>query len=200
MKLISVDKESPSIKFVKDMNDKIKIDALKDAIITYNKGELSKEALQAVAKDAGRKVNIWDKATKRHPQYPTGQENSRVGFSYDPKHPKGKFFERFIKKTIWKTIEFVHRKMLKYDENIFVFDDQRLGGLHDFLFAYIDSHGSHSIIRASLYKKAVEIVLGMSKEDLRYRALLFHCYNEIHVAFRRFELTPAEKDNIKRWR
>jgi hypothetical protein len=182
------------------MNDKIKIDVLKEAIRKYNKGGMTREELKDIAKAAGRKVDIWDKATQRHPQYPTGQENSRVGFSYDPKHHKGKFFERFIKKTIWKTIEFVHRKMLKYDENIFVFDDQRLGSLHDFLFAYIDSHGSHSIIRASVYKKGVNIVLGMSKEDLRYRALLFHCYNEIHVVFKRFELTPAEKDNIKRWR
>ena len=182
------------------MKDKPKVDALKDAIQKYNKGEMSKESLEVVAAAAGRKVDIWEKSTQRHPNYPIGLETSRVGFSYDPKHPKGAFLETFVKKIAWKTIEYIHKKMLKYDENIFVYDDNRLGELHDILFAYIDQHASHSHPRAWLYKQAVDIFLGIQKEDLRYRALFFHCYNLIHQTITRFELTEAEKDNIKRWR
>ena len=182
------------------MNDKPKVDALKVAIQKYNKEEITKEALEAIAAAAGRKVDIWEKSTQRHPSYPIGREISRIGFSYDPKHPKGKFFEKFIKKVAWKSIEYIHRKMLKYDENIFVFDDARLGELHDILFAYIDQHASHSQSRALLYKQASDIFLGLQKEDIRYRALFFHCYNLIHQTITRFELTEAEKDNIMRWR
>jgi hypothetical protein len=183
------------------LSDKLKVDALKKAIVSYNKGKLTKEELQSIAKVAGRKVTIWDKATERHINYPEGDNRSRIGFTYDPKHPKGNYLNNIIKKGIWKSIEFAHRKLQKrYDKDIFIFDDARLGALHDFLFAFIDQHGSHSPPRAELYRKMVDIVLGMMKEDLRYRALGFHCYNECHVAFRKFELTAAEKDNIKRWK
>jgi hypothetical protein len=181
------------------MNEKV--DTLKKAISAYNKGKITKEALQFIAKDADRKVTIWDKKTERNIYYPQGDNTSRVGFTFDPKHPKGKLMNKIIKKVIWKSVEFVHRKLVKhYDSDIFIFDDARLGELQDFLYAFIDNHGSHSSPRAVLYRKAVDVILGIMKEDLRYRALFFHCYNECHMAFRRFELTPAEKDNIKRWR
>jgi hypothetical protein len=181
------------------MNEKT--DTLKKAISAYNKGKITKEALQSIAKDADRKVTIWDKKTERNIYYPKGDNTSRVGFTFDPKHPKGKLMNKIIKKSIWKVIEFAHKKLLQnYDNEIFVYDDARLGALHDFLYAFIDQHGSHSPPRAKLYKKAVDLFLGIAKEDLRYRALCFHGYNKCHMAFRSFELTPAEKDNIKRWR
>ena len=183
------------------MNNKIKVDALKEAIQKFNKNKITKEELEAVAEAAGRKVDIWDKPTQRHPMYPVGNQDSRVGFTYDPKHPKGKFLNKIIKKTIWKTIEFVHRKMYKeYDTEIYTYDDERLNALHDFLYAYIERQGSHSPPRSKLYKQCVDIVLSFMKEDLRYRSLLFHMYNEIREVFWKIELSPAEKDNIKRWK
>ena len=183
------------------MNDKPKIDALKTAIRRYNDGKLSKAELESIAHDAGRKVRIWDKPTERNIYYPEGDNRSRIGFTYDPRHPKGKFMDKIIKKGIWKTVEFVHRKLVKqYDNEIFVYDDARLNALQDFLYAFIDEHGSHSPPRAELYRKMVDIMLGMIKEDLRYRALTFHCYNKAHELFRKIELTAAEKDNIERWR
>jgi hypothetical protein len=131
-----------------------------------------------------------------------GNNQSRIGFTYDPlRHPKGRYLNKVLKKVIWKSIEFVHRKMYKqYDKDIYIYDDARLCAIQDFLYAYIDHHGSHSQPRAELYKKAVDVVLGLLKEDLRYRALLFHCYNECHIAFKKIELTPAEKYNIKKWK
>ena len=182
------------------MNDKPKVDALKAAIQKFNKSEITKEELEAIAKVTGRKVTIWDKTTQRHPNYPNSNQQSRIGFTYDPKHKKGKFLNNIIKKVIWKSVEFVHRKLIKqYDSEIFIYDDARLGALNDFLYAFIDQHGSHSPPRAKLYRQMVDIFLGLMKEDLRYRALFFQCFNEGHVAFRKFELTIAEKDNIKRW-
>ena len=183
------------------MNDKTKVDALKAAILKFNKNEITKEELEAVAKAAGRKVNIWDKTTQRHPNYPVDNQASRIGFTYDPKHPRGKFLDKIIKKTIWKTIEFIHRKLYRgYDTEIYTYDDERLNALQDFLYAYIEHHGSHSPPRSKLYKQCVDIVLSFMKEDLRYRSLLFHMYNEMHKVFREIELTLAEKDNIKRWK
>ena len=161
---------------------------------------MTKDELQAIAKTAGRKVNIWDKPTQRHPNYPPGKEGSRIGFTYDPKHSKGKFFEKSIKKVAWKTIEYIHKKMLKYDENIFIFDDARLAACQDFGLAFIASHASHSHVRAILYGKLLDIFLGLQKEDLRYRALFFHGFNELVKVYKKFELTSAEKDNIKRWK
>jgi hypothetical protein len=201
MTLISVDKEIQSIKFVKNMNDKIKIDALKDAIITYNKGELSKEALQAVAKDAGRKVNIWDKKSERNIHYPIGDNRSRTGFCFDPRHKKGIFLNKIIKKSIWKTIEFVHKKLPQgYDNEIYIFDDERLNAIQDYLYAYLDSHAAHSQPRNTLYKQSVDISLSLMKEDIRYRSLVFDCFNKAHEIFKHFELTEGEKDNLKRWK
>ena len=182
------------------MDDKPKVDALKAAIESYNKGNLTKDELQAIAAAAGRKVDIWEKATQRHPHYPEGKEESRIGFTFDPQHPKGKFFEKFIKKVAWKSIEYIHKKMLKYDENIFVFDDARLAACQDFGLAFIASNASHSEVRSVLYSKALNIWLGLQKEDLRYRALFFHGFNEFVKVYNKFELTPAEKDNIKRWK
>jgi len=183
------------------MNEKTKVDTLKAAILKFNKGEITKEELKGIAKSVDRKVDIWDKATQRHPNYPAGREESRVGFTYDPKHPRGKFMDKIIKKAIWKTIEFVHRKLFhNYDNEIYTYDDERLNALQDFAYAYIDQHGSHSPPRSKLYKQGVDIVLAFMKEDLRYRSLLFHMYNEMRAVFKKIELTEGEKDNIKRWK
>lgn len=181
------------------MNDTSKVDALKLAIEKYNREEITRDELEVVAKAAMRKVNIWDNQSERNPLYPVGFEISRVGFSYDPKHPKGRYFEKIIKKVMWKTIEYVHKKMLKYDENIFIFDDARLAACQDFWLAFIDTNASHSAARAELYGKALNLFLGLQKEDLRYRALFFQGYNEFVKVHKRFELTAVEEDNIKRW-
>ena len=182
------------------MNEKIKVDALKKAIGLYNKGNISKEELESIAKNAGRKVTIWDKKEERNIYYPPGDNRSRIGFTYDPKHKKGKFMEKIIKRTIWKSVEFIHRKMLKYDENVFLFDDARLNAIQDFAFGFIDQHGAHSPPRAKLYRQMIDVCLGMCKEDLRYRSLGFQFYNEIVLALRKIDLTEGEKDNIKRWK
>jgi hypothetical protein len=200
MKLVLVDKKTQSIKYVNNMNNKPKIDALKGAIQKYNKGEIKKDELQAIAKAAGRKVDIWDKRTQRHPNYPVGDQRSRIGFTYDPKHPKGKFFEKVIKKVTWKSIEYIYKKMLKYDEDIFVYDDNRLNEVLDFSNAFIDRQASHSPQRSVLYRKVIGICLALMKEDLRYRSLIFSAYNEMVKINKHFELTEGEKDNLRRWK
>lgn len=182
------------------MNDKPKVDALKAAIQKYNTGDLTKEELQAIAKAAGRKVTIWDKRAERNIYYPIGDNKSRIGFTYDPRHPKGKFLENAVKKVAWKTIEYIYKKMLKYDEDIFVYDDNRLNEIQDFTNAFIDRQASHSPLRSELYRKMISIVLSIMKEDLRYRALILSSYNEMAKVNRRFELTEGEKDNLTRWK
>ena len=183
------------------MKEKLKVDVLKAAIQKFNKNEITKEELESIAETTGRKVTIWDKTTERHPSYPNGNQQSRVGFTYDPKHPKGKFMDKIIKKVIWKSVEFVHKKLLQgYDSEIYIYDDARLNAIQDLVYGFIDLHGSHSKPRAELYRKLTDITLAIMKEDLRYRALGFHLYNEITRDFRKFELTEAEKDNIERWR
>jgi TP901 family phage tail tape measure protein len=73
-----------------------------------------------------------------------GNNQSRIGFTYDPlRHPKGRYLNKVLKKVIWKSIEFVHRKMYKqYDKDIYIYDDARLCAIQDFLYAYIDHQES----------------------------------------------------------
>jgi hypothetical protein len=190
----------PPIVFL-DMNDKPKIDALKEAIQKYNKGELTKDELQAIAKVAGRKVIIWDKKAERNMYYPVGDNRSRTGFCFDPSHKKGVFLNKIIKKSIWKTIEFAHRKLPQgYDNDIYVYDDERLNAIQDFLYAYLDRQAAHSQPRNTLYKQCIDIGLSLMKEDIRYRSLFFDCFNKAHDVFKHFELTEGEKDNLKRWK
>ena len=173
---------------------------LESAIAEYNAGELSFENFQKIVAENGNKLAFYAINEERNPQYPEGDNRSRVGFTYNPsEHPKGKFFQKITKKAILAAIQFAHSAMCdKYDKDIFIYDDSRLNQINNFMRIYITEKFKHSYpYKHDFMLQILDIVLGLAKEDIYYRTRLFDLVNKFRVVYpNQIILTETEKQNI----
>lgn len=172
-----------------------------DALKKYNHKEINTDELGEIVKKEGAQLSFWNREKDRHPAYPENDNRSRTGFLFDPyRHEKGKFFQHVTKKAILRAIYFAHKAMTKhYDKDAYVYDDPRLNALNDFLHAYMDTHFADEYTH-DFMPKVVDIILGLMKEDIRYRARFLDLLTELGKMYPDgFQLTENEKDNIKRW-
>ena len=174
---------------------------INEALKRYEKKEISADELAAIVKKEGANLSFWNRDEDRHPAYPEGDNRSRTGFLFNPyHHEKGKFFQHVTKKAILRAIDFAHKAMRKhYDVDAYVYDDPRLNALNDFLHAYMDIHFADEHTH-DFMPKVVDIILGLMKEDIRYRARFLDLFTQLGKMYPDgFQLTENEKDNIKRW-
>lgn len=173
---------------------------LGSAIAKYNAGELSFENFQKIVAENGNKLAFYAINKERNPQYPEGDNRSRVGFTYNPsEHPKGRFFQSITKKAILAAIHFAHNAMCdKYDKDIFIYDDSRLNEIDEFMRTYISEKFKHAYpYKHDFMLQILDIVLGLAKEDIYYRARLFDVINEFREEYpKKIILTETEKENI----
>jgi hypothetical protein len=147
-------------------------------------------------------VATWDLTTDRNPLYPIDNNKTRASPTYHPKlHPKGRFWQNVLKRSVIHTILFVHAGVIKhYDKDAFVYDDPRLNALSDFLHAFVDIHFPDRHTQ-SFMPKLIDSILHLMKEDIRYGARGFLLINQLckNLSPTGFELTEVEKKNIKMW-
>lgn len=80
----------------------------------------------------------------------------------------------------------------KWDEDSFVYDDQRMQVLSENIHGYIDEFFDHQERKLQFMHKCADICLFMLKEDIYYRARAFDMMNQIPT----FALTEQERENI----
>lgn len=174
---------------------------INEALKRYEKKEISADELGRIVKEEGANISFWNRDEDRHPAYLKGDNRSRTGFLFNPyHHEKGKFFQHVTKKAILRAIDFAHKAMTKhYDVDAYVYDDPRLNALNDFLHAYMDIHFADEYTH-SFMPKVVDIILGLSKEDIRYRVRFLDLINKIIKFYPNgFTLTENEKENLKKF-
>ncbi|KCZ71589.1 hypothetical protein ANME2D_02324 [Candidatus Methanoperedens nitroreducens] len=175
---------------------------IQEAIEKYNKGEVSIEDLSKIVQENGQQIVFWNPASERNPKYLEGDNSSRDGFIYNPyHHVRGKFFQDVIKKAILKAIDFAHSAMVKhYDQDAYRYDDLRLAELEKFTKEYIRAnfHDSYPY-KHDFMMKLVDVVLGLAKEDIYYRARMLDFIQKFRRGFPEMAISPTENDNIERW-
>ena len=214
--------------------DKVMDEKTKQAIEDYGNGKIDIKELRAQTIDSG--INWWDARTEPNPQYGPRDNRSRdKGQTYNPfNHPTGKFWQAFLKPTIikligrvaanpWilktpvvpKVVNFIHNQMIeKYYSDVFTYDDERLIFIETFLKSYIDMEFMNGYPRKYDYmNQVVDIVLGLCKEDIYYRARFLDGLQKFMRLYNAkypdsdseskpmggIPLTALEKENIMKW-
>jgi len=180
-----------------------KITSFEEAVKKFETKEITVEQLGRIAHINGKELKFWNPETDPNPQYPDGNENSRVGFKWNPyTNVKGKYYQHVIKTVALKLIDILHEHTLKkYDKNQFVYSDPRLIELDKFTKTYVannfnDSHDYKEVFM----NKLVDIVNGtVAKEDIYYRTVYFDFINQLIKHFPNgIPLTPQETANLLR--
>ncbi len=180
------EKQSITVNPEREMDEKTK-----QAVEDYGNGKIDIAELRAQTIDSG--INWWDARTEPNPHYGPRDNRSRdKGQTYNPfNHPKGKFWQGFLKPTIikligkaaanpWilktplfpKVINFVHTQMKeRYYEDIFTYDDEFLLFFETFCKSYIDMEFMNGYPRKHDFMyQVVDINMGLCKEDVYYCA------------------------------
>lgn len=133
--------------------------------------------------------------TTRNPGHPVGDNRSRSNsFTWHLDSKKGKIFQRVLKPAIIKMIGTMHSWVLKsWDPEGYKYDDLRMQKLDENLHGFITKFYDHEERKLGFMHQAVDIALFILKEDIYYRARVFHMLNQMPE----FQLTPAEIVNMK---
>ena len=145
--------------------------------------------------------------TSKEALYLKGDNQSREdGFKYNLyHHPKGRLFQFIIKPMIIAVVNKIHSAFKgKYDADIFVYTDPRLQFIDKFVKDFIDKHvgndpGGSGVYKKQICLKMIDIMLGLSKEDIYYRARFMLLLNEYRDKDIKYEIMEAEKTNLETW-
>ncbi len=209
-------------------------DQTKQAVEDYGNGKIDIAELRARTIDSG--IKWWDARAEPNPSYGPRDNRSRdKGQTYNPfNHRTGRFWQAFLKPTIikligrvaanpWilktpvvpKVVNFIHSQMKeKYYGDVFTYDDERLIFIETFLKSYIDMEFMNGYPRKYDYmNQVVDIVLGLCKEDIYYRARFLDGLQKFMRLYNAkypdsdneskpmggIPLTTLEKENIMKW-
>lgn len=186
------------------------IKTFKEAMDKYDLGEINVDELSDITQRLGVDTSFWEwnMAVDANPDYPDGNEDSRVKNKWNVYHSmKGKFYQRVIKKALFAAINMVHNYTIeRYNKDQFIYDDVRLKRIDSFAKKYVDENFRESKgYKDTFMKKIIDITLGtIAKEDIYYRARMFDMINKFIKEFGKdgndaFELTQIERENIDRW-
>lgn len=153
-----------------------------------------------MAQEHGCNVAFWNPVTEPHPAT-IGNNLSRIGSKYDfNNHPKGKYLQNVIKKVFLAAIGTGHSLwQKKYDKDCFKYDDPRLAQLDDYLKNHIKETVSEGIGYKDVFMlQMVDLSLGMMKEDIYYRAVIFDFINTF-CGTTVFGLEECEKEVLRKF-
>lgn len=163
---------------------------LAEAIKQHDNRAITTEQFTEIVKEHQKQGTFW---------VPIGKNQSRFGFLHNLFSEKGQFFQNTLKRHILQEINRIHNSGLKdtdlkhlytaittihfswrrfYDKDAFVYADPRLKAIEAYLKSYIsktisDTHPhNHDFIF-----KTIDIILGLAKEDVYYRARLIDIAN-----------------------
>ena len=175
--------------------------SLEQAMIELAKKTITQDELTRIVAKAPDS-SAYFLADQKNP-YADGNEDSRCGFTWNHIFTtQGQFFQNVAKRIGLKTIQTIHKGMIKhYDQNIFVYDDPRLITLDIFAKSYImENFQKDDNYKTVFMCQLVDIVLGLCKEDVYYRARMFAMMRKFVMHFpKAFELSAMEKLNIETW-
>jgi len=90
--------------------------------------------------------------------------------------------------------------MRQYDNEAYIFDDERLKRIKTFFYNEGDKYFSyHQKDNRLHYRQGIDIMLFFMKEDIYYRARFLEIMNNADQ-LGKFELDEIEKENIRRWK
>ncbi len=181
-----------------------KITNIKDAQMKFETKAITVEEFYTIIEKLGGKVTFWNAKAEENPLTVNNEGSRSNGFKYNPyHHPKGKFYQGVIKKTIISLITMIHKWTTeKYNQNQFVYDDPRLAALDDFTKAYINLNFTvYKDYKDKFMPQIVDIIHGtISKEDIYYRARYFDFINQLIEQFPKgIQLTKEERENLNKW-
>lgn len=161
-------------------------------------GRISSDKVQSVILNSQPHDWIDPARVERNPNYPKGDNSTRqAGFTHNPRHYKGQYFQKFLKPAITKLIDMVHGGLKRiYDPDIYKFDDSRLQDIDAFTKDFIYNNFADDPAKIDRMNKIADIILGIMKEDPFYSSAglwFFNCF--IKQFPNGFELSQAQKDN-----
>lgn len=148
-------------------------------------------------------IRYWNPVSEPHP-HAKDNNKSRKGFLYNCNtHLKGMIYQGVVKKTIIAMLNMAHSDWLeKYDKDAFVYDDPTLIELDLFLKGYVDNHtpdnASYKKYDMKLFGKAIDLVLGHAKEDIKFMVLLKDMINTFCGKII-YPLTYEEQNHLDIW-
>jgi hypothetical protein len=167
------------------------------AIKDYEDGKIDITELRARTIDSG--ITWWDSTTEAK-YHPADNRSREQGQTYNPfNHPKGRFWQAFIKPTIrmllekaskntWviktpmfpRVIKFIHDKMKSnYYDDIFEHTDERLIFIERFMKSYIDMEFMNGYPKKHIFMdQIVDIIIALCKEDIYYRTRFLDFINK----------------------
>ncbi len=175
-------------------------ETLKSALKKVQAGEIKPKEFRLIALEHGMTATFWDAKTESHPAA-QGNNLSRIGFEFDAyHHPKGQFFQNVIKKIFLTAIGTGHSLWRqKYSKDCFKYDDARLNQLDIYLKEHIKNTVSEGIgYKDPFMNQLVDLTLGMMKEDIYYRAVIFDFINTF-CGRAIFELEECEKEVLRKY-
>jgi len=111
---------------------------------------------------------------------------------------KSGIFQSIVKYSFDKSVGVAHKGFLRYDKDAFVYDDPRLKVLDTFLKDCATQTFDKK--RCETMHKVIDIVLGLQKEDIFYRARALDIANQFIRQFPNgFESTEEDKKNLEQW-
>jgi hypothetical protein len=184
---------------------KIKVADIERLVNRFQEGRISVNTFAQKMRENGQNPEFWLRPENQNCVGKPGND-SRNGFKFNCYTTKrGLFFQNVIKKAILKAIDFAHSSFQKnYDKDIFVYDDERLQKLNAFGEYIISSYFSDSSAKGYkdvFMRKILDIVLGLAKEDVYYRAREFSALNDLVSWMKKnypngIPLTDGEHKNI----
>ncbi len=151
------------------------------------------------------KPEFWNPALERHKKYRKGDEDSRVGFEFNPyANIKGMLHQWITKGAMRGFIDWAYDTPLKkYSETFYTYHDDRLLRMSKIFDDFIaeDFQEGHGY-KTTMFNKVKHIILGIMKEDIYYRARFLKLLNVLATDIAKngeYELTIDEKDNIERF-
>ena len=111
---------------------------------------------------------------------------------------KSGIFQSIVKYSFEKSVNVAHKGFLRYDKDAFVYDDPRLKNLEAFSKAYASQAFDKK--RCETMHKVIDVVLGLQKEDIAYRARALDAANQFIRQFtNEFVITEEDKKNLEQW-
>ena len=181
-------------------------------------GKITMDELKLKLIGIGSTLKPYDKRTERNTDYPEGDNNSAIGFRYHAaSHPRGVLLHQTLKPAIRKSIGIAHYFVMrgwvsplavlskisrpikivhtsiqnKYDKDAYVYDDNRLRFLNDFLKIRVKPIFKD----ADNINRVIDITLFIMKEDIYYRARLLDMVSGLPKGTPR--LIPYMKEYVK---
>ncbi len=170
----------------------------------FRKGKLPIDNyMRLLESDAPTQIKFWDPKTEPNPTAKDNNHSRQQGFKWHQASMKGEYFQKILKKTVLGAINLVHAQFKSvYDQDIYTYSDPRLIFLDKWLKTYVaewcNERGAWDNYKQKFLDKTIDIVLGLMKEDIYYRARILYAIN-LFIKREMFVLTKEEVANLEKW-